>query len=643
MDNLKNVNKIDKSKKLNHREQAREKMPIFYGSRDNHIHGFRETVNNSVDEILNNFNFGTIDVTLHDDLETITIKDSGRGIPVQIIEDGVPFYEIIFETMFAGCKMEDTDSANSGLNGIGLTVLNYTSEIFNVEVCSLGHVYRIHYENGGMIKMPLTKVEKKDDHYTQITFKLDKDMYAKTEYSYEALKNIMDITAKVSPNLTLSLTYDNQTEEFHYDSLEDYFEKFSKENVIKKIVGYDKQYKNDGGEETDVKIVFAGSTSEELLQECMLNGNNFILSSTISEGIVTGAKSFAHKYARENKLYVLKEKNINNKDIEDTFNFVCNIFSNRPEFEGQTKFSTKKELYKKIVSEYIQEILEVFSKEREDDCNRLVEQILISKRASEKSDKLVRATKKKLTESVDSMHSRVEGLSDCKYHTEDSEFFIAEGKSAMGSLMPARNPRIQAGYGIRGKILSCLKANYETIFANKIVIDLIKILGCGVEVNSKHNKELSNFDISKLRYGKIVLATDSDFDGLSIQVLLLTMFYRLMPQLIYEGKIYIAQPPKYIIRNNGKKHYATNDEERDELLKKLEGKTVVGYQKGLGEMNQEDLHCTTLNPDTRQMIKVTIGSVEKMIEEFEEWMGEDVTIRKKYIEEHLHEYINDEE
>ena len=634
----------DKIRALNHREQAREKLPVFYGSRDNFLHGFKEVLNNAVDEILNNFPNGQIDIILHDDLKTITISDTGRGLPIADKDvNNIPYYELLFTTLFAGGKFEETDRIDSGVNGVGMCGLNYTSSIFQVYSCNKNKKYYIDYENGGNLKTPLTFIEDTEKHGTTITFKLDEEIYTNTVYIYERIRETIDKTSMVSPNITITLSYNNNKEIFHYDSLEHYFNTHCNKNIIEPFAFNNKTYEEKDGEKTQVEVVFSCSDEDDLLQECMLNGNNLIEKSTIYEGIINGIKIFVNKYCKENNLYSKKEKPISNNDVENAVTFCCKIMSNRVEFQSQTKFSTQKKLYKEVTQKYIQEMLEVHSIEKQEDFIRMVNQILICKRAYEKSAKTIQATKKKLSEKVDGLFGRVDGLIDCKYHNEESEIFISEGKSAMGSVILSRNPNFQAGYAIRGKILSCLKANYEKIFSNAVIIDLIKILGCGVEVKSKHNKELDNFNINNLRYGRIVINTDSDFDGQNIQVLLLTMIYRLMPQLIIQGKVYISQTPKYVIKNKEDKYYAFTDEEKDKLISKLKGKISISFLKGLGELNSIDMYNTALNPETRKMIKVTIGDVEKMIEKFEVWMDDDVTRRKEFIQNHLHEYISDEE
>lgn len=636
----------DKIRALNEREKAREKLPVFYGSFDNYKHGLREVLNNGIDEILNHFDNGQVDILLHDDLETITVKDCGRGICIQEIdENGIPYYQLIFETLFASGKYDENDANNSGVNGLGTCILNYSSEFFNVEVANQGNKYIIEYENGGYIKTLLTNLGKCNDHYTKITFKLDKSIYTKTTYTYEEIRDLIDRTSKVSPNITLSLTYNGNTEIFHHDTLLDYFDLHINNNLITPYEFPNKLYEEQDGEKTQVQLVLSCSNDEILLQECMLNGNHFIEKSSIHEGILNSIKNFANKYAKDNNLYKAKEKPINNNDVENSIAFCCLVLSNRVEFRSQTKFSTDKKLYKDVVQKYIQEMLEIYSIENKEDFIRLVNQILICKRAYEKSNALIESTKKKLTEKADNIHNRIEGLIDSKEHGENSELFITEGKSALGSVISSRNPILQAGYGIRGKILSCLKASYEKIFSNEVVMDLCKILGCGVEVKSKYNTELGCFDINKLNFGRIVLATDFDFDGESIQVLLLTMFYRLMPQLIIQEKIFIAQTPKYVIRSFNKNKeeitYAFSDEEKDKIIKTLKGKFIVSYIKGLSELDPIDMYNTALNPSTRKMVKVTVGMIEKMIEKFEMWMDDDVTLRKEFITQHLHEYIND--
>jgi DNA gyrase subunit B len=635
VDNMEN----DKVRALTDRQQARDKLPVFYGSRDNFPHGLREVINNAVDEILNNFENGVVNIHLHQDLKTITVTDTGRGLPIaDIDDDGTPYHELLLTTLFAGAKYDDNDKTQAGTNGSGLCCLNYTSTLFQVTSYNQGKEYYIEYKDGGIINVPLNCLGTTDKHGTMITFKLDESVYTNIDFTYELIKFIADRTSKVSPNVTLTLTHGENKDVFHYDDLCDYFIKHTDNNFIEPLVFPNKEYLDKDGEKTQVEVVFSCSGDEDLLQEAMLNGNPLTLQSTIHEGFFNGMRNFINKYLKDTK-----EKPIKSEDIANAVNFCCNVMSNRVEFEGQTKFSTEKKLYRSIVSQYVQEMLETYSIERKEDFLRLVNQVLICQKAYEKTKKSIAETKKKLSEKVDNLDGRIDGLTDCKFHNEDSEFYICEGKSAQGSVASACNPKIQASYGIRGKILNCLKANYEKIFDNTVIITLIRILGCGVEVKSKHNKELDSFNIKNLRYGKVVISTDQDFDGLNIQVLLLTMIYRLMPQLLIQGKVYIAQTPKYVIKTKKDKFYAFDETHKDEIVKSLGSeKHVLDYVKGLGELDAKDMAYTALNPDTRNMIKVTIESVENMIKQFDVWCDEDVSKRKSFIQEHLHEYDKDE-
>ena len=358
-----------------------------------------------------------------------------------------------------------------------------------------------------------------------------------------------------------------------------------------------------------------------------------------------GLRKVIDKWLKANNKYSKNEKAINNDDILTGLNYVCNVKSLHVEYDNQVKIRTSASHYKPTIQKIVEEFMEIYFVENKLQSEKLCNQVLINKKAREKSDITRRNLKKQLQEKVDGMFSRVQGLTDCKYHNEDSELFIAEGRSAMGSIELSRNPETQAVYAIRGKILSCLKANYETIFSNKVVMDLIKVMGCGVEVKSKHNKELSNFDINKLRYGKIVIASDFDQDGLAIQVLILTMIYRLMKELLIQEKVYIAQTPLFVITENKNdvKHYAFSIKEKDDIISKINGRYRISRIKGLGELNSVDMYNTALNSETRKMLKVTIGDIEKMISAFELWMSEDVAPRKSFIEENLWKYLNDEE
>ena len=326
-------------------------------------------------------------------------------------------------------------------------------------------------------------------------------------------------------------------------------------------------------------------------------------------------------------------------DVADSVSFVCNYMSTNVEFSNQTKFSTGKKLYAETIKEYVTELLEIYKTEQPADFDNFVKHILEVQKFNNKSQASIRALKKKLTEKVDSF-TKIEGVVDCKVHGEEAEIFICEGKSALGSVVMARNPIFQAAMAIRGKILNCLKASYDEIFASQIVTDIIKMLGCGIEMDKK-NKDLGEFDETKLRFGKIIIATDMDPDGFQIACLLLTLFYKLTPKLIESGRIYIALTPLFEIENlkTHEHFYAFSEEEKIAIISNLE-KYKISRNKGLGELDAKIMAETGVNPDTRTIVQVDMDDAKEMVNAFDIWMDDEVTERKNIIVNELDKYVD---
>ena len=637
----------DKIRALSDREQAREKLPIFFGSRDNYLHGFKEVMNNAIDEVLNNFPNGQVDIILHDDLETITVKDSGRGMPIaDKNEQGVPYYELIFTTLFAGGKYDENNQNTTGVNGVGNTTLNFTSESFNVIACNNGKKYIIEYYNGGKMKTPLTYLQDTEEHSTKITFKLDKTMYTKTKYNYDEIKDIVDKTAKVSPNITLTVQYQNNKSTFHYNNLQDYFELHTNNNLIDTIKGVNKKYEESTGEITQVELVMSCSNEENLLQECMLNGNNLTEKSSISEGILNGMRLFINKYLKENNLYNKKEKPISKEDIENSITYCCNVLSNRVEFQSQTKFSTSKKLYTTIVQKYIQELLEIFLIERKDDFIRIAKQILINKRVDEKANQTKNAIKKKLEE-ANNAKVKIEGLTDCDMQNsklEDRWILIVEGKSPKATVVEAFDNTCMGALGLRGRFISCLKKSIIDVLNNAPAYTLIKALGCGIEIPTeerKQFKDIKSFNKDNLRYGNIGILTDADCWGSGIRLALLTFIYKYLPTLLKENRVYIIISPRYEIKmKNGKMIYAYNDREKEQLMKNINEKDIynIGIVKGIGEINKDDFWDKVLCPEVREktFIQVKYDEVDEIVNKyFEDYMGEDTAPRKEFVKDFI--------
>lgn len=616
----------DKIKVLNPKQQAQEKLPIFYGSRDNFMHGFKEVLANAIDEVFNNFEEGEITVKLYDDNKTISVKDTGRGIPIHKRDNR----DLLFQTLFAGTKLDVNDKTTTGTNGCGTCVLCYTSETFIVKSTYGGKTHMVKYFNGDEVGYE-EKSCNKEYHETEVIFKLMDSMYTKTEYNYEEVLDVIKRSVVTTNTITINFTYKDKEHNFKYDSTKKYLEEHFK-NTTNIFDGISKQYNNDD-EFNQIQVVL-GVCSEEPTHESYLNMNYLPEGGTLNDGLINGIKLFMNKYISNNKLYEKNEKPINNNDVAQSISFVINHLSNKVEYQNQTKYSTNKKLYKDIAQNYIQEQLEIFVLEQPMDVKALANQILINKRANEKVTDYIAKAKKQLTQKINNIDNRVDGFVDCKKHGAESMLFIAEGLSALGSIVLARDGETQACFPLKGKMLNLLKTDLTKILNNKEVKNLIKVLGCGIE-----NKK-TPLDKSLLRFEKIVIATDQDTDGLHIQCLVLVCLYKLCPTLIKDGHIYILDTPLYEIRDikTDEMHYAFNDEEMEMITKTL-NKYQISRNKGLGEVDVDTMSMC-IQKNSKSMRKVEWEDAEKIAKTMETFMGSDLQTRKKYIQENLHRYTN---
>lgn len=635
----------DSIKALDTRQQCRDKLSIFYGSRDNYYHGFIETLMNSNDEITNNFENGVVVVKVHDDLKTIEVLDSGRGIPLMGETDGTPNYKLLFETLFAGTNYENLEHGKltTGANGVGATVLNYSSTLYEVTSFKNGKAYSVKYKDGGDFQGYIVEeCDRSNKHGTLVKFALDKEVYTNTLYNIEEIKGILNRLAGSSHTIKFILNYKEETIEYSYKDSLDYMTN----NIASKIGDFiefkEKKYEEkikdvvnnrELIEENYIKAVISLST--EPLQQTFLNCTYLKEKGTIHEGIVDGLRKFFNRGVKKNK--------ITSQDIEMSFNFYCSIMSTNVEFSNQTKFSTNKALYKKIASDYIAENMEIVKIEQPKVFEALLKHLTMINSFNTKNEETIKNIKKKLTEKVGGIGNRVEGLVDCRIHGEESELFICEGQSALSTCVLSRNADNQAIIAVRGKILSCLKVGYDRIFQSDIIMDIIKVLGCGVQIKIKGVTDIPTFNIKNLRFHKIILTADQDPDGATICCLLLTMFWRLCPYLVENGYIYIAKTPLFeITYEDGTLHYAFSDKEKEELLKGRDlRKCKIQRNKGLGELEAETMARTTMNPKTRVIERVVVEDVGKMVETFEKWFATEVTNRKEHITENLHKYARD--
>ena len=632
------MTKHDKIKSLNDREKAREKISIWYGSADNYLHGLKEVIANATDEVINNFDKGSVEVILHDDLETITVKDTGRGIPIDGETDGIKNYELLFRTLFAGTKYEESDNTSTGTNGVGNTVLCFTSSVFEVVSYYNMKKHSISFHNGGEIKEDL-KVEniKENKNGTSITFKLDPEVYTKTGYKPEEIEEIVKHFAVGSSKVTLKFIHKEEVKEFHYDSIDEYFEENIGNQSTSGIITVPNTLFNDNNEKTEIDLSF--TTTAEVFQESYLNLTYLSEGGSFHEGVIQGVRQFSNKYCKDNKLFPKNTKSFLISDIENSISYICVALSNKVEFQNQTKLSTNKKLYRDVTKKHTIQMMEIFSVEEPAKTKKFMNHLLAVQKHNEQNTRAKKNLKKALNQKVDGIGNKVDKLVDCKKHGLESELFIAEGNSALGSIVLARDAMYQAAYPLRGKILNCLKADYSTIFKNQVITDLIKVLGCGIQADKK-NKDLESFDINKLRFGKIIISTDSDEDGYQISCLILTMFYRLIPDLIKEGRIYIGQTPLYEVKlKDDTMIYFYSEKEKDEKFGKLKNVKTISRCKGLGELDAETMAETAMDKETRNLVQVTVDDVEEMTKSLNDWMGINHQNRRDYISENLYKYI----
>lgn len=621
---MENNFEIDKVRSLSDKEQAIEKLPVFFGSRKEVYHPFKEVLNNALDEIITFFKKGEVQITLSDDNKFISIEDSGRGLPIMLDSpDGGQLYKNFFLTLFSGGKY-DANNPTSGTNGVGLTVINYNSIKCEVTSYFRGEEWFLSFKDNGTIDTPLTKVGTTDKHGTKISFQLDQNSFSESiDMDINKIIDYTDKSLMSYPTISANISYKGEIKHIQHNDFEEYF--LQKSELNKSFVANKKDFEHDS-----ISAVFYHSR-EDVYHQTNLNGIYLIEGedSSIDAGFLDGIRNFTNNYCKLKGLFGKKEKNISRDDIKGTISYCINFFSRDVEYVGQTKFKTEKPIYQKIAKEFITSHLEVFSIERKAEFEEFVNQILLSKRANEKAENSRKMLKKKLEEKV-AFNNRPDGLIECREKDFKKRILcICEGKSALGSLVSGRRD-CHALYALRGKVLNLLKASDSKILSNDVITDLYRALGCGVEMR---NKKLGNFNIDNLRYSKVYIYTDLDFDGIgSIAPLLITMFYRLSPDLIKKGMVYVVLTPKYEISlPNDKFEYATNDEELEAIKNKYPNtKLKVHYIKGLAELSAEAM-AMTLKEDYENIIQLTMKDIEKCKEMLEIFMGDNVKIRKEYI------------
>lgn len=616
---------------LTHREQAREKLSIFFGSRDNYFHPLRELIANGVDEINSHFDKGVIKVTheLVDGESKITVEDSGRGLPIgEYDKNGTSHIELLLLTLFAGTKYSD-NAGQTGQNGVGLTVTNYTSKKFEVISTYNGVQHTVSFSDGGQNQEYSTKKVSPKKHSTLVSYVLDKDVYTGTKLNDSDIEDFIKKVSAVSPKI--KFTFENtagELSEYYYNSLEQYFDDlvngqstsatFKSERDSGKIV-------LNTSENNSYEILF--TSQAEPVSQVFLNGTPFEEESSIDSGVVNGIRLWFDKYYEGKR----KQKPFSAQDIADSVSYVVNIVSSDAEYANQTKLSTKKALYQSQTKKIVQTILDEFRSNHAVYFNRFEKHLQQVQSNNEKNSKGREKLLKKLSENVDGIKSRVENFIDSREHGEEAELFLTEGRSALGSVVLARDSRYQAAYPLRGKVLNVEKASSGAVMENKETSDILKIIG-------GFGKD---FDVKNSRFGKIIIATDQDDDGFQIQALLLTLFNSVAQSLLTEGRIFIAHTPLYIVKFTDKMDilYINSEAEMSKIKPTLKNVKSISRIKGLGELDAETMSETAMNRETRTITQVTMNDVAEAEEMVKNWMGNDVDYRKDYISSHMKDYL----
>ena len=636
-------------------DRVRKRPAVIFGSDgiEGCQHSVFEILSNSIDEAREGY--GRL-ITVRRFLDrSVEIEDQGRGIPVDYNQREERFnWELVFCEMYAGGKYKNNSGENYefslGLNGLGTCATQYSSEFMDVEVLRDGHKFKLHFEKGENIG-GLSKEPFKHRHTgTKIHWKPDTEVFTDIDISLEYYLDVLKKQAVVNSGVKFVLY--NETApgkfeefEFYYDNgITDYLKELSggKEKTMPyyieaERVGRDREDKED----YKVKMSFAFCFNNDVNVIEYYHNSSFLEYGGSPDKAVRNAFVYAiDKYLKANGKYSKNESKILFTDVQDSLCLISNSFSTMTSYENQTKKAITNKFIQDAMTEFLREQLDVYFIENKMDAEKIADQVLINKRSRETAEKTRTTLKKKLDVKMDAVN-RVKKFVDCRTKDiERREVYIVEGDSALGSCKLGRDSEFQAIMAIRGKILNCLKADYDKIFKSEIIVDLLKVLGCGVEINAKQNKELSSFDINNLRWNKIIICTDADVDGFQIRTLVLTMLYRLTPTLIEEGYVYIAESPLYEITVKDKTYFAFDEKEKADILAKIgDKKYTIQRSKGLGENQPDMMWETTMNPETRRLIKVMPEDVDKTREVFELLLGDNLAGRKEHIAENGHKYI----
>ena len=641
-------------------DRVRKRPGVIFGSDglEGCEHAVFEILSNSIDEAREGHG-SLITVTRYLD-HSVEVEDHGRGCPVDWNEKEKRWnWELVFCELYAGGKYGNNEGEkyefSLGLNGLGSCATQYSSDYMDVTVWRDGFEYQLHFKKGEvqgkkgeeLQKVPLSRRKTG----TRTRWLPDLEVFTDINIPPEYFADVMRRQAVVNAGVTFRLRVETaagkfETTEFLYENgITDYVRELAGEDTLTEPVFWESEKRGrDRADKEEYKV--------KLSAACCFSNKTAVIehyhnSSWLEHG---GSPEKAAKSAfvgavdgwlRQNNKYQKSESRITWTDIEDCLVLISSNFSTQTSYENQTKKAITNKFVQDAMAEFLRTRLEIYFIENPADAQRIAEQVLINKRSREQAEKARLNVKKKLSGSID-IANRVQKFVDCR--TKDvsrREIYIVEGDSALGSVKLSRDAEFQGIMPVRGKILNCLKADYARIFKSEIITDLMKVLGCGVEVQNKHVKDLSTFDLNNLRWSKVVICTDADVDGYQIRTLILTMLYRLCPTLIQEGRVYIAESPLFEITCGEKTWFAYSEKEKGDIIRKLEGKKYkIDRSKGLGENDPDMMWLTTMNPETRRLIKVIPTDAEATSYMFDLLEGDNLQGRKEHIANEGHRFLD---
>lgn len=638
-------------------DQVRLKPAVIFGS--DSIEGCRhsvfEIISNSIDEAREGFGKRII-ITLHAD-KSVTVEDFGRGIPIDYNKGEEKYnWELAFCTLYAGGKYDNNTGENYsfalGLNGLGLCATQFASEFMEVESKNGEWKYSLRFEKGFNVtgnEKGFTR-ERCSETGTKIHWKPDLDVFTDIDIGVEYVDDMLRRQAVVNGGvefLRIVEKEDGETDERTFCYKEGIFD-YLKESVGEAPLttpqywsaersGRDREDKEEYKLKMNVAFVFS---KEIHFVEHYHNSSFLEHGGSPDDAMKKAFLSQIDGYLKNNNKYNKDEKAVKWDDISDCLVFISSNFSTQASYANQTKKAVTNVFIKEAMTDWLKHSLEVYFLENPDEAVKIAERVLVNKRSRENAEKVRSSSIASLSQKID-LTNRIDKFVDCRSRdVSRREVYIVEGDSALGSVKLARDAEFQAVIPVRGKILNCLKASADKIFKSEIITNLIKVLGCGVEVKSKANKNLSTFNIDNLRWNKVIICTDADVDGFQIRTLILTMIQELCPTLIEKGYVYIAESPLYEINTKDKTYFAYTEQEKAKILGMVgDKKYTIQRSKGLGENDPDMMSLTTMNPSTRRLIKVKPADAEATRRMFDVLLGDDLAGRKDFIRENGSRYL----